>query len=910
MSKLILVDAHSYLHRAFHALPPLTTSKGEHVGAILGFTRMMLKILSEQCPEYMAVCFDAPGRTFRDDLYSEYKATRRETDESLRSQFPLSREVIKAMGLASFEVPGFEADDLIATLARKAEKDGHEVVIVSSDKDILQIVNEKIKVLNVPKQGLFDPATVKERWGVEAAQIIDVLTLMGDSSDNIPGVEGIGEKTAVKLIQEYGSVQGLLAAPNGMPTKLKEKLAQSRDQIMKSRELVILREDVPLDVAWDKCKARCDNQATLLPVLKRLEFFKLISELFTKGSFKAPQGEIDKFSTNYSTVLTSQELDALVGNLKGVKRIAVDVETTGLDIQKLDLVGISLSWKKEFAAYIPVGHHYLGVPNQPGLKAVLDALRPILEDESVEKVGQNLKFDFSVLRKAGLRMKNLYFDTMIASYCLDPSKPSHRLKDLVSEFLQRDMTRIQELVPKSGRGAPKEMPMDQVPIEKVSPYACADADCAFQLLQRLAALLKEKKCESLFFDLEMPLVEILSDMEMTGIKVDAEYLGELDVKFTEQIRELEICAHKLAGEEFNLNSSKQLSSILFEKLKLPALRRTKTGYSTDEEVLNQLCSSHELPRILLKHREVSKLKSTYIDGLLSQVNAANSRIHTSFNQAGTSTGRLSSSDPNLQNIPIRSEQGRMIRRAFVPEKGTVFLSADYSQIDLRVLSHLSGDPVLSQAFREGADIHRSTASQVFRVPPDEVTDAQRSRAKTINFGIVYGQQAFGLSQGLGISMAEAQAMIESYFQKYSGVKEWIEKTKKEARIEGSVRTLLGRVRYLPEIHSKNAAMRAFAERTAINTPVQGTSADIIKAAMINIHRKLKGKPDLKIEMLVQVHDDLLFEVPEDRLEDAALFVKSEMENALRLSVPVIVDLKTGKNWADLEAFAAGGRKKT
>lgn len=901
MSKLILVDAHSNLHRAYHALPPLTTSKGETVNAIYGFTRMLLKLLKEHRPDYVAICFDAPGPTFRDKIYPEYKATRKETDEALRSQFPLSRELVDAMGLASFEKEGFEADDLIATLAKKGESKGLEVLIVSSDKDVLQIVNPHIKVLNEPKQILFDSKKVQERWGVQSEQIIDVLALMGDHSDNVPGVQGIGEKTAIKLIADHGSVEKILQNPDGLSGKLKEKIIQSVEQIKKSKELVILKSDVPVTIDWEKCKTKAPNRDDLVPFLKRLEFHSLVNELFSKGTFSVSKEETKKFSGKYETIMTQEELTRFIQVLESQSRIAIDVETTGLDVHKHELVGISFSWKKEFAAYIPLRHRTLDAPKQLDPEEVLKRLRPLFENPAIQKVGQNLKFDFSFLAQAGLRMKNLHFDTMIASYCLDPSRSSHRLKDLAAEFLGRQMTRIEELAPSiSKRRSPGDFPMDQIPINEVSPYACADADCTLQLQERLDPLLKEKGIDNLFYKLEMPLVEILSEMEMTGIRVDTDLLEKLGAQFTEEISKLETKAHHLADQEFNLNSSKQLSFILFEKLKLPPVRKTKTGFSTDEEVLHTLSSSHELPQILLKHRELSKLKSTYIDGLLNQVHPESSKIHTAFNQTGTSTGRLSSSDPNLQNIPIRTEQGRMIRRAFMPEKGNVFLSADYSQIDLRVLCHLSGDPVLSAAFRQDADIHRATAAEVFHLKPEAVSEEQRKRAKAINFGIVYGQQSFGLSQSLGISMSDAQSLIESYFQKYAGVKDWIENIKKEAKEQGYVKTLLGRVRYLPEIHSKNGSIRAFAERMAMNTPVQGTSADIIKAAMITLHKKLQDSKELEAKMLVQVHDDLLFEVPKKNLQAAAQLVKTEMENAIQLSIPVLVDLKTGPNWADLK----------
>lgn len=904
MSKIFLIDAHGYLHRAYHALPPLTTSKGEPVNAIYGFARMIFKLLTEYKPDYLAVCFDAPGPTFRKNIYPEYKATRKETEPELKSQFPLSRELVQAMELTSFEVEGFEADDLIATLAKKAEQDNLEVVIVSSDKDVLQIVNEKIKVLNEPKDILFDREKVLEKWGVNPEQLIDVFSLMGDSSDNVPGIKGIGEKTAVRLIQDYGSVDELLKNLNRLSGKIKELFDLYKGQLQKSRELLVLNTHAPIHVDWESCRVQTPKRDVLIPFLKKMEFHKLVSDLISKGMISAPKEETKNISSHYETILNKEQLAQLVQTLNSAEKFAIDVETTGLDVKKSELVGISISWENDFAAYIPLRHSYLGVPEQLHVKEVVESLKPLLENDSIKKVGQNLKFDFSFLTQAGIRMKNLYFDTMVASYCLDPSRNSHGLKDLALEYLGRNMVRIEELVaPSSSRSRSREMAMDKVEIERVSPYACADADCTLQLENRLSMLLKEKKCESLFYQVEMPLIEILADMEMMGVKVDIEYLEKIDRQFSKGIQELETESYRLAGQEFNLNSSKQLAFILFEKLKLPPARKTKTGYSTDEEVLNFLSSAHELPRILLKHRELSKLKSTYIDGLLPLIQDENSRVHTSFNQTATATGRLSSSDPNLQNIPIRTEYGRMIRRAFVPDQGCLFLSADYSQIDLRILAHLSQDSVLCKAFCEGADIHKATAAEVFHVPLEKVTDEQRKRAKAINFGIVYGQQAFGLSHQLEISMAEAQETINKYFQKYSGVKDWIEKIKQQARTDGYVKTLLGRLRYLPEMHSKNGAIRAFAERTAINTPVQGTAADIIKVAMISINKKLMAIDSQRAaKMLLQVHDDLLFEVPENELEKVAKIVREEMENAVQLAVPIQVDLKIGKNWADVEPY--------
>ncbi len=899
--KLVLIDAHNYLHRAYHAIPPsMVTSKGEPVNAVYGFTRMLLKIFREQKPDLCAVCFDAPGPTFRDKIYPEYKATRKEIDPELRSQFPLSRDVVKAMNLALLEVPGYEADDIIATLARRAEKDGFESVIVSGDKDILQLVNDNIKVLNESKNTFFDEKKVKEAWGVAPAQIQDILMLIGDHSDNVPGVPGVGEKTAVKWIQDFGSVDNLLQNTGKLTEKMREKVLASRETLKMGRELIQLNESVPLPVEWADMKVNLKEAPELVPLFRKLQFNSLINDLTLKGVLSsapsAPAADVQ-----YTTVLSMEAVKDLAQKLGEREEFALDLETTGLNVRKLQVVGLSFAWEKDKAFYIPVGHRYLGAPDQPDLREVLNLLRPALENPKIRKIGQNLKYDYSVLRESGIETQNLYFDTMIASYCLDPSRKSHGLKDLVQEFLGRTMTRIEELFADSAlKSSDGELPMEQVPVEKAAAYAAADADCTYQLYLFFKKMLKEKEAESLFYDLEMPLVPIIAAMERKGIRVDVPYLKQLGKEFAAEIQTLEKRAHELAGQEFNLNSSKQLAFILFEKLKLPAAKKTKTGFSTNEEVLAGLSAMHELPRILLRHRELAKLKSTYADGLLLEVVEKTSRVHTSFNQAGTATGRLSSSDPNMQNIPIRTELGRKIRKSFVPEPGNIFVSADYSQIDLRVLAHLSSDESLRKAFRSGEDIHRATAAEVFHVGLREVSSEQRSRAKAINFGIVYGQQAFGLSQSLGIPMKEAQDLIDRYFQRYPRVKEWIENIKVEARKNGYVKTLLGRRRYIPEIESKNGAMRAFAERVAMNTPVQGTSADIIKAAMIKIAVHPEMKSDC--QMLLQVHDDLLFECPKSALEKNAKIIQNEMENAIQLSIPVLVDVKFGGNWAEMESI--------
>lgn len=902
MPKIVFIDAHNYLHRAFHAIPPsMVTTKGEPVNAVYGFTRMLLKIFREQKPDYCAVCFDAPGVTFRNEIYADYKATRKEIDENLRSQFPISREIVKAMELAHLELPGYEADDIIATLVKRAEADGLEALVISGDKDILQLVNDRTFVLNEAKNTLFNPEKVKEEWGVAPKQILDVLMLMGDHSDNVPGVPGVGEKTAVKWIQEYGSVENLLKHTEDLSPKMREKVLEAQETLKMGRELIKLHYDVPLKLDWEHCRIRLQEAQNLVPLFQRLQFNSLINDLTAKGVISRPAGQPAPADTHYETVLTEEAFDAVVNKISSVTAFAIDLETTGLDPQKCDIVGISLSWEKNRAVYIPVGHHYLGAPQQLSAEKVYQKLKPVLENASIRKIGQNIKFDYAFLMKNGIALANHYFDTMVASYCLDPSRKSHGLKDLAQELLGRSMTRIDELFGEnSGAKSGDMLAMDQVPVEKAAPYAAADADCTFQLVEVLGKKLKETDSEPLFFDLEMPLVEILANMERRGIKINAPYLESVGKEFQKEISEIEKRAFELAGQEFNLNSSKQLAFILFEKLGLRGMKKNKTGYSTNEEVLRFLMPSHELPGLLIRHRENSKLKSTYVDGLMEKVDPKTSRIHTSFNQVGTATGRLSSVDPNLQNIPIRSEQGRKIRRAFIPEEGFLFLSADYSQIDLRVLAHLSGDETLCQAFVSGEDIHRATAAEVFHVALGEVSSEQRSRAKAINFGIVYGQQAFGLSQSLGISMGEAQQLIDRYFERYPKIKQWIEGTKQEARDKGYVKTLLGRRRYIPEIEAKNGAMRSFAERIAMNTPVQGTSADIIKAAMIKIARDPNIKEDCR--MLLQVHDDLLFECPRKDLEKNAKIIQNEMETAIRLSIPVVADVKTGDNWADMTPY--------
>lgn len=901
---LYLIDAHGYLHRAYHALPPLTNSKGEPVGALFGFARMLTKIIRQNRPDRLVVCFDDAAPTFRHKAYAEYKAHRKEIETELKFQLPLARDLVEAWGLPQSVLPGYEADDLIATLAEIGSKEGYAVVVVAADKDALQLVGGNIAVLNEQKGVRYDAEGVKKKYGIRPDQLVDYFALLGDSSDNVPGVPGVGEKTATHLIQSFENLDGVYSHLDEVKGSVKEKLRVHETEARLSRDLVVLDRHAPLTLSLGDCRVPENPSERLVQFLGRLEFNSLLSEP-TAASGRTPPQDVSAEKEGgrpgvriVHTVLSEADLADLQKNVGSADQLAVDVETTGLDPFVCALVGISLAVTPGEAWYIPVGHSYLGVPTQISLNSVRNVLAPFLAEASLPKIGQNLKFDSQVLARAGMPLSPISFDTLVASYCLNPGRQTHGLKALALDFLGESMTNIELLI---GTGA-KRTTMDQVKIEDAAPYAGADAEVALRLKVLMEKQLKEKQLERLFYEVEMPLVPILSAMEEAGVALDVPYLTGLSKSFERDIAGLEREIHALAGEPVNVNSPRQLAVILFEKLKLPVVRKTKTGFSTDEDVLQKLSSQHPLPAKILAYRELAKLKSTYIDGLLEKVRDSG-RVHTSFNQAVAATGRLSSSDPNLQNIPIRTDYGRQIRRAFVPAEGHVFLSADYSQIDLRVLAHVSGDPALGAAFRRGEDIHAATARDIFGLgPSDAVSDDQRRVAKSVNFGIVYGQTGFGLSQQLGIPMGQAQAYINAYLEKYAGVKTWIAKIIDEARREGYVTTLLNRRRYLPEIKAANAAVRGFAERTAMNTPIQGTSADIIKIAMRNVAREIKKK-GWKTRMLLQVHDDLLFEVPENELSLVAEPIRQTMEEALALDVPVRVDLKTGSNWAEMKRYA-------
>lgn len=884
--RLFLIDGNAYIHRAFHALPPLTTSRGEMVNAVYGFIRMMLKILKKESPDYVAVCFDYPAPTFRHKEYKEYKATRKRAPDELRSQIPLAHEIVKALNLALFEKEGYEADDLLATLSERAKKGGIETIIVTGDKDALQLVDKSISVLNEPKGILYDEKEVKKKLSIAPQQIIDFMALMGDQSDNVPGVRGIGPKTATQLIQRFGSIENLYQHLDEIKGKLKERLLDSREEAFLSKRLVILEKNVPLKFEISHCRIKPPKREELLGLLHRLEFRSLIAELvITKEEKKV----------KYFTILSKGDFEKLLKELRETPLVSIDLETTGKDPMVASLVGIALSLKPLSAYYLPLTHSYLGAPKQLDKEYVLKELKPILENERIKKYGQNIKYEILLLKREGIDLKGIHFDTMVASYLLNPGKLNHNLSDIAIEYLSHKMTPISALI---GKGK-KEITMDEVEIERVTPYACADAEIVLRLAEIMEPRLKEKGLEKLFHKVEMPLVKVLAEMEASGVLIDKEYLGSLSKEFARELAELERKIYSLAGEKFNINSPKQLSYILFEKLKLPVIEKIKTGYSTKEGVLRELVPSHELPGLLIKYRELAKLKSTYIDALPLLINPQTGRVHTSFNQTVTATGRLSSSEPNLQNIPIRTELGRKIRKAFIPQKGYLLLSADYSQIDLRVLAHISKDESLRNAFFKGEDVHSRTACEIFGVTKEEVTPELRRIAKTVNFGLSYGMSPFGLSKDLGISLEEAENYITKYFERYKGVKEYIEKIIEEAREKGYVTTLLKRRRYILEINSPDPRLRNFAQRVAINTPIQGTSADIIKVAMLRISERIK-REGLKSRMIIQIHDELLFEVPKDEVEKVSKLAKEIMESSIELEVPIKVDIKTGKNWAQLE----------
>jgi len=885
--KLYLVDGSGFIFRAYHAIQQsLTTSSGIPTKAVYGFTGMILKLLRDERPDLVAVVFDHEGKSFRDEMFPAYKANRRAMPEDLAPQFPYIYRVVEALRLPMIRAPGVEADDVIATLTRRARSAGIEVVVVSGDKDLMQLVGDGVVMLDTMRSKRYGPADVAEKWGVVPEKLGDLLALMGDSSDNIPGVESIGPKTAADLLREHGSLEAVLAAAPRIKGKRGELLARDAEQARLSRRLVALREDVDVDADVASLVPGAPDRERLEALCGELEFTRLLAEL-------GPSGTVDR--TRYRTILDEAALDAALAEVRVAGALALDTETTSLDPVRAHLVGISLAWREGEACYIPVGHCYLGVPRQVPVERVLMRLRPLLEDETLPKFAQNHKYERVVLRRLGIELRGVEGDPMIASYLLDPSRSGHGLDALAKETLGHTTLAYKDV---AGSGK-HEVGFDQVDIARASEYSGEDADVTLRLSRRLAPRLVEEKLDALMRDVEIPLARVLAMLELAGIRIDAAELGALAERSHARLRDLEAEIRALAGYDVNIQSVPQLRELLFERLGLPPGRRTKTGYSTDADVLEELAAEHPHPILdkILEYREVGKLKSTYLDALPALVNPATGRVHTSYSQAVAATGRLSSSDPNLQNIPVRTELGRQVRRAFVAEPGCVLLSADYSQIELRVLAHFSKDPILVDAFRQGQDVHVRTACEVFGVEPGVVSAEMRRVAKAVNFGLVFGQTDFGLSRSLGISRADARTYIDSYFSRYARLREYLDELVASVKNGAPARTILGRRRFIPDIHSPNRALRGYAERIARNTPIQGTAADIIKLAMIRVQEMLE-QTGSGARMLLTVHDELIFEVPEAEVEPAGARIREVMEAALPLRVPLKVDLGWAPNWAD------------
>jgi DNA polymerase-1 len=909
---VILVDGSSYLYRAFHALPPLTNSKGKPTGAVKGVINMMRRLQKDYPESTHVVVFDAKGKTFRDEMYGEYKANRPSMPDDLRLQIEPIHNIIRAMGMPMLVIEGVEADDVIGTLALQATAAEQPVVISTGDKDIAQMVNEHIVMENTMTNTVMDREGVLEKFGIPPELIVDYLALLGDKSDNIPGVPGVGEKTALGLLQGIGGLDDIYArldevaglAFRGAKT-MAPKLEEHKELAYLSYRLATIKTDVEMDLTIGELQNGAADNTALLALFKDMEFKTWIAELEDGGPVvpvastdsdqpqqpgAAPQAPVEK---DYQTVLTQNELNQWLSKIAKAELVAVDTETTSLDYMKAKLVGVSVAVEPGQAAYIPFGHDYLGAPEQLDKDSVLEQLKPLLEDPSIKKVGQNLKYDMSVLAQHGIRLQGIAFDTMLESYVFDSVATRHDMDSLAEKYLEETCISFSDV---AGKGA-AQLTFNQVALEQAGPYAAEDADITLRLHQCLWPKVQaQPTLETVFNDLELPLLPVLSKIERTGALVDDTLLFQQSQELAERLAELETEAWDLAGQQFNLASPKQLGEILFEKLEIPVLKKTAKGApSTKEEVLQELALDYPLPKVLLEHRGLAKLKSTYTDKLPTMINPVSKRIHTSYHQAGTATGRLSSSDPNLQNIPVRTPEGRRVRQAFIPATGCKMVAADYSQIELRIMAHLSEDPSLLKAFAEGQDIHRATAAEVFAVATEEVTADMRRSAKAINFGLIYGMSAFGLARQLNIGRKQAAEYIELYFERYPGVQSYMNNIRHSAAELGYVETFFGRRLYLPEISSRNGMRRQAAERTAINAPMQGTAADIIKLAMIHVDDWLTSA-ELQSRMIMQVHDELVLEVPESELEIVSHGLIEKMEHAVELLVPLVVDVGVGNNW--------------
>jgi DNA polymerase I len=895
---LILVDGSSFLFRAYHAIPPLTSPKGLPTNAIHGVTNMLRKLIADYHSDYITVVFDAPGKTFRNELYDEYKVHRPPMPDDLRVQIEPLHQIIRAMGLPLIIESGIEADDVMGVLAKKAEQQGYKIIISTGDKDMAQMVNEHIILENTMSNTRMDIQGVINKFGVSPGQIIDYLALVGDSVDNIPGVPNCGPKTAAKWLTQYGTLDNLMAHANEIGGKIGDNLRASLDHLPLSKQLTTIVCDLDLPYTVEDCHQQPANIPELTKLLTELGFSTWLKQLANSPESvqAAPEAVNEKpaaVESSYETLLTEQQLNQWLKKLQAAELFAFDTETTSLDYSKAQIVGVSFAVETGKAAYLPLAHVYPGVPEQLDRTETLAKLKPLLENPDKRKLGQHLKYDAHVLANHGITLRGIAHDTMLESYVLNSTATKHNMDDIAKTYLGVTTIHYEDV---AGKGA-KQISFQEVSLEQAASYAAEDADITLQIHQTLLPKLQQyPRLYGLYTEMEIPLIPVLTRIESNGVLIDSAMLAQQSLELASKVISLEQHAHNSAGRTFNLGSPKQIQEILYDQQKLPVLKKTPTGQpSTEESVLQELALEYELPKLILEYRSLSKLKSTYTDKLPQQVSDKTGRVHTSYHQAVAATGRLSSTDPNLQNIPIKSEEGRKIRQAFIAPPGYKIVAADYSQIELRIMAHLSADAGLLAAFNEGLDVHRATAAEVFGVAPEQVTNDLRRSAKAINFGLIYGMSSFGLAKQLGLSRSEAQSYIDLYFARYPGVKNYMDSIRELAREQGYVETLFGRRLYLPEIKSKNASLRQYAERTAINAPMQGTAADIIKRAMIATDQWLNAElADAK--MIMQVHDELVFEIAEDKLTDYTDIVRSLMCTAAELTVPLIVDIGVGDNW--------------
>jgi len=929
MRRFFIVDGNAYIHRAYHALPPLSTSNGQQVNAVYGFIKLLLKIKKNFELSYIVVCFDYPSKNFRHEIFKDYKANRKPPDETLITQIPIAKEALKALNIAEIEIEGYEADDLIATLVENNKKIGVESVVVTGDKDIFQLVEDgSVLIWNDSKDIMYDAKKVEEKYGVVPKQLPDVFALMGDVVDNIPGVRGIGEKTAVKLVKEFGTLENILQNLDSVKGNAGRLISCSKDKALMSRKLVELDKQVPINFKLEDFENKNLDISRAAPFFEKYEFKSLLKK-YSRQSLKDFLPYAEELKGKCSSALNVKDADGrkvdfqgqegislhrlqtadqpfefnseIISNKEEAVRVAKLIEQSGIfalktiksvpDFLKACIVGVSLCVENK-AFYFPIGHNNLNSP-QISIEEFKNIFSLLFSSDKVRKIGDDLKQERNIYKTLGTELNGIYFDVTLASYCLDPTK-SHDITYIAKEYL--NFKAGEEDYLKKGT---KKTAFADLSVEDNAKYANSISAAVFAAYKIFKLLIEEKKLSSLFFDIEIPLIEVLSEMEISGIKIDLSFLNEFNKKIISKLEKIESSIYEMADGKFNINSPKQLSHIMFNKLNLPVIKKIKTGYSTDEEVLTEL-SLYEFPAAVLKYREFQKLESTYISPMIDYCACHGDRIHTVFNQAITATGRLSSTEPNLQNIPMKSVYGKEFRKAFISENNKVFLSADYSQIDLRVLAHISQDIKLTEAFKNGEDIHSATAKEIFNIPQNEsVRDDLRNVAKSINFGIIYGMSPFGLSKQLNIPFSKAKNYIEGYFERYSGVKLWTKQVVEQASKDGYVCTITGRIRFIPELRSKNVQIRNAAERIALNTPIQGSSADIIKIAMVNIYNEIKLK-GYKSLMLLQVHDDLLFEVPDGETENMISIIKNKMENSIILSVPIVVDIKIGKNWGEMK----------